>query len=473
MRKIAATFVCFLVFTVSACGGTGNTIPIPGSEDFSAMTWTKAFEAFHDKYSREYAFTEWKGIDWAALNAQYLPQIVEAEFKNDAAAYQTAVRGYVLSVPDGHIMVSSAGMTAIMNERTGGGFGLCITGLDDGRVIADLILAGGPAAAAGMLAGAEITEWNGLAIATALSQVDLLWRQARSPIATDERARIEQFRYLVRAPVGTEATVVFRNDGAPASQTAVLTAVNDDYATLVQADFAAGADMSVPISFEILPSGYGYMKVTVEYSDQAAYDGFKQAVQYFVDANVPGVIVDLRGNHGGDDDMAARYSGFFHEETSFYEYQNYIEALTWQFEIGLEDTSGVVTRGGSLSIVPQEPHYGGPVVALVNPGTISSGEGVAMGIARAPRGQVIGFYGTDGSFGMVTGDGAKLPEGIEIGFPSGQSLDENMIVQLDSQNGVGGVAPTVRIPLTQERAIAFANGEDVELAFAIDWLEAN
>jgi carboxyl-terminal processing protease len=36
-------------------------------EDFSALSWTLAFSSLHAKFSREYAFTEWKSIDWNAL----------------------------------------------------------------------------------------------------------------------------------------------------------------------------------------------------------------------------------------------------------------------------------------------------------------------------------------------------------------------------------------------------------------------
>lgn len=276
----------------------------------------------------------------------------------------------------------------------------------------------------------------------------------------------------MRAPVGTQVEVTFRNEGGSSAQTTNLTAVADDHETLSRANFAAAADVSTVVSCEILSSGYGHLNATYEPSDQSAYDDFKAAIQYFVDADVPGLILDIRGNRGGNDGMAAAWSGFFYESTTFYEYQEFYNTLTGQFALGVEDANGAVTPGGSSMIMPQAPFFGKKVVALVNPGTISSGEGVAMGIGRAPLGQVLGFYGTNGSFGMV-GDGVLMPLSIEIGFPYGRSLDETRTIQLDSKNGRGGVAPTIRVPLTKEAAIAFANGEDPELSYAIAWLEAN
>lgn len=460
------------MFVLLACYGKSSPIALPETADLRGLSWTQAFDAFHTKYSTEYVFTQWRGIDWAALKATYRPMIEAAEVAGDTEAYLSALRGYTFSIPDGHVILKSAAMVAISDERMAGGFGLCITGLDDGSVIADLVLTGGPAAAAGIVTGAVITTWNGAPIDTALANVDLLWRRAISPIATDEYETIERARYLTRAPVGTSVTITFQNEGDLAPQNAALTAVSDDFATLDQANFAASADMSVPIAFEILESGYGYLKVSFEGSDQGAYDPFRNAIKAFVDANVPGVIIDLRGNHGGDDFMASKYAGFFYETPAFYEYQNFYNLLTRGLTMGIQGESGAVAPGGSVLITPQSPHYGGPVVALVNPRTISSGEGVAMGISRAPHGQVIAFHGTNGSFGMV-GDKALLPPDVEIGFPYGQSLGSDKVIQLDSKDGVGGVAPTVRVPLTKEAAIAFASGADPELDYAVEWLQAH
>lgn len=54
-----------------------------------------------------------------------------------------------------------------------------------------------------------------------------------------------------------------------------------------------------------------------------------------------------------------------------------------------------------------------------------------------------------------------------VRYPFGHSLDENEGVQLDSRDGIGGVSPTIRIPVTAESAIRIADGEDVELEEAV------
>ena len=92
-----------------------------------------------------------------------------------------------------------------------------------------------------------------------------------------------------------------------------------------------------------------------------------------------------------------------------------------------------------------------------------------MGIKRLPQGKVVGFTGTNGSFGMV-GAAALMPGGFMVGWPFGQSLDRNKIVQLDSRLGQGGVLPTNVVPMTWPNAINTARGQDVVLAHGVQVL---
>ena len=76
---------------------------------------------------------------------------------------------------------------------------------------------------------------------------------------------------------------------------------------------------------------------------------------------------------------------------------------------------------------------------------------------------------TNGSFGLAAGM-AALPGGLLVHWPNGQSLDVNHEIQLDSRNGIGGVSPTIRVAMTEQRALRIAQGEDVELEAAIEYL---
>jgi len=461
----------------------GFTYPDPA--DYSTLTWTEAFQAAHDKFSREYAFGEWKGVDWPGLYSRFMPRIIQAQANEDEKAYYLALHEYVCSIPDGHLSLGAQNATvptALGKELAGGGFGMAVAELDDSRVIAAAIVANGPADLAGMATGAEIISWGGEPVKTAIRQIDVGAVPFKvltgalggeNPQATLEHYRLEQARLLTRSPVGAGVQVEFKNSGSAASQTATLTAVEDDGKTFSLLNFARKADFSDQVEYRILPEGYGYVLVRMEHDlsnpgyPTRVFQEFQEAITSFVAADVPGVILDLRGNYGGSDELAADLCGFFYAEPSFYEYQEYYDKRNGQFlRITIDDRPAIVEN---ISINPQTPYFDGPVVVLVNPGTISSGEGPAMCISRLPNGSVIGFHGTNGSFGMVGGD-IKMPGEYTIGYPYGRSVDENGVIQLDSTNGIGGVAPNPRVPKTLENVLAFAAGTDVELQYAIEYL---
>ena len=464
-----------------------NGFTYPDPADFSALSWTAAFTAAHDKFSREYAFSAWKGVDWPSLYEQFLPRIEQAQAAGDEVAYYLALHEYICSIPDGHISLKAedpAPVKAIAQKLVGGGFGMAVAELDDWRVIAAAVIPDGPADAAGITAGAEIVSWGDRPARTAIGQIDVGAVPYKSltgavggenPKATRQGYRLEQARLLVRGPVGSSTEVVFRNPGAAASQTATLTAVDDAGQTFALANFAARPDFSSQVDSRILPEGYGYVLVRMEYDPlnpgypTQVYQDFQTAIASFVTAGVPGVIVDLRGNYGGSDQLAADMCGFFYSAPAFYEEQEYYDKRDGRFLSITISESGPDPIVDQISIEPQTPYYGGPVVVLVNPSTTSSGEGPPMGISRLPNGTVMGFYGTNGSFGMVGGEIA-LPGGYGIGYPYGRSVDRYGVVQLDSRNGIGGVAPDLRVPRTLENVLAFAAGTDVELHYAVMYL---
>ncbi len=437
--------------------------------DGAGQTWTEAFDALHEKISAEYAFTEWKGIDWNAKYAEFRPRIVKAESEKDEAAYYLALREYAYSVPDRlmSLFPYTGNGTAIASKVTyqhiGGSYGLAVIGLDDGRILAHVVLDGGPADQAGIRVGAEILKWNGQPTKTALDNVSVIWA-GESSYSTNEVRRIEQYRLLGRAPIGEHATITFKNQGVILSTTAKLTALDDNYETYILSNYyATERELDMPVKYKILPSGYGYLKVTyAPGKEDPDFDAFmtryREAIQTFSDDKVPGVILDLRRNNDADRETAAIMAGFFYTEAAHYETIEMYDRKSGKFKIG--DT---------VEISPQSPHYDGLVKVMVGPGCIGPGEGMAMAVQKLSRGQVISVYGSNGTFG-ISGAFAFMPGGFVFSFPNGRSLDKHGIVQLDGDaDGNGGVIPDIRVPLTAETVYAeFAEGRDTELEFVIE-----
>jgi carboxyl-terminal processing protease len=190
----------------------------------------------------------------------------------------------------------------------------------------------------------------------------------------------------------------------------------------------------------------------------------EQAIVEFTAQDVPGVIIDVRGNEGGIDFLVPQMMGYFFTEPGFYEY---MQMHNWQTNLRFPD---VVLP---LLIAPKEPHYAGPVAVLIDPNTKSTGEGFPLVAQRLPQGTVVGVYGTHGSFGMCCA-GIKLPGDYELLYPLGQSQDANGRTQLDGDHNLqGGVVPDVRVPLTRETVHAmYVEKEDVVLAYAVKALRS-
>lgn len=479
LRRYAVLFFFFLSLTMfSACnnGGSDSDTPFiePSIGNYTQMTWVEAYDELQKQVSEQYAFGEWKGIDWDELNAVARPKVVQAMENNDEAAYVTAILEYTKSLPDGHVSTTGGNLTAMCMEHINGSYGFGIIGLDDGRLIANIVTEGGQADNAGMELGDEILEWNGVPIADVIGQISTLWRLNTSSLATDEHTLIEKYRMLVLDPINTQTEVTFLKSDGSGSITATLTSQSDNGTIFNQTELWKKVDDDNPIQYEVLDSGYGYILLGALESEtipvKTLSAKLKEAMEFLTEQNVPGIVVDLRGNSGGSDDLAAEFAGYFYSETTFYEYQSYYNTVTGEFEIIYVAEDGTRTRDIPLDIEPQTPQYDGPVVALVNPLSVSSAEGVAMTIKNLPQGLVVGFWGTNGSFGM-TGGKALLPDGYEVAFPFGRSLDINEVIQLDSRNGIGGVVPDVCIPMTSENAVRLGAGEDVELDYTVNILE--
>ena len=460
----------------------------PPPLDASRLSWLAAFDALYEKMAREYAFTEWKGIDFPGLYAEYLPRVLRAQDAGDETAYYVTLREFTHEFRDGHVSVKArdAGGQALMaraqRQLAGGGFGLIATTLDDGRTVAAWVEAGGPADQAGIELGAELVAWGGRPIAAALARTST----ALSPnMPTGWRLAYERARFLVRAPAGAVRAVSFRNPGAKALRTARLTAADDGLETLTMTNAGSVFSWSTlpdsTVEAKVLDGNVGYVRV---YCEVDAYkvtpgdtpktlDQFRAAIQSLRDARVDGLIVDLRNNGGGSDQMASQILGSLYRSKAFYEYSDLYNPLTGTFQIWVgDDATGTFGKPGQgIWIEPATPQYAGRLVLLVNNGCISSGEGVAKGIKRVPGARVVGFSGTNGSFGAA-GDVVLMPLGLEIDFPFGRTLDEHHRVQIDARHGAGGVTPTDRIPMTLRNAVRHWRGDDVELAYGLKVLSA-
>jgi len=441
--------------------------------DYRNISWTQAFISLNRLMKERYAFTQWRNVDFDALNRTWEPVIADAEAHNNKAAYLRALRGYLFSIPDGHAnMFSESGDYGAKDADIGGGFGIALVQIDSGDVIVSYVANGSAAENAGIAAGDMVTAWNGKEIHDAINATPYIW--ATKKPSTLEGIRLQQTRMVTRAPVGTTATVTFTGGPAYESRSVNLTAYNDSYDSLIKSSFFVGKQINdigaadplngitpqianATVTSRTLPEGYTYIRILGESYD--AYPAFRAAMQSAIANNSPGVILDFRWNGGGEDNLAACMAGWYLDRPVFFEHAT-------MYDPGIGRTVPLTTTWSK----PQPVRYNGPVAMMVSPDAMSSGEAVPMMLTKTGRGAVISWYGTDGAYG-INGFQAIMPLDFDILFPAGASLDENYAILVDSNASLtGGVAPTIRVPLNRDTVARAMAGEDVQLAYATQWL---
>lgn len=433
---------------------------------FSKMSYSQAFVQLNERLSREYPFGDWKKVDWTAMKEKYEPLFQQAEQQQNKDLYYTTLRSYLYSLRDGHVKIVNEKLyndNLVFKQEVGGGVGLSTIQLDQGKVLVSLLLAGSPADKSGIKLGAEIISWDGKEAQEAYHAT--YWSE--NPMATEGDRNENQGRFMVRAPIGKEIRVTFKNKGDTEIKKTTLTAYEDNYETLKKTRVKL-KETDAPVEGEVLSNGYGYVKIryflpstTMPHPDKVLADKLKE----FQKKQIKGLIIDVRDNPGGDDDLVTAMAGYFVNQPKHYEYVSYYNRMVGKFEI-----NAIETR----TVKPVKPNYDGKLAILINQRTGSSGEGLPIVAKGLPNVRIVGFTSTNGSFGVISSPiQVEMPEGYILQFPDGRSLNQEKMIQGDSDDkGQGGAIPDIKIPLNEQTfEEKYIRGQDVELNYAIEALE--
>ena len=157
-QLFAASSVLAMGLLLAGCSSS-QTDPregftLPDAADFSSMDRVAAFTAAHQKFSMEYALTDWKDVHWNTLYQRHLPKVQAAAMSNDRAAYFMAPHDYLFEIDDGHVTLPrtaarGAIIDSLIAQQSGAGYCLGLAQLDDGTVIVAKVPQGEAAANAG------------------------------------------------------------------------------------------------------------------------------------------------------------------------------------------------------------------------------------------------------------------------------------------------------------------------------------
>lgn len=423
-------------------------------DDFSNLSYTEAFDAMLEKFRTEYPFTEYKGIDWDAMEAEFRPRFEEAEANSDVDAYLFAMRDFVWAIPDGHMATYPGGL-ALDREfltNTAGGLGMAIGDVDDGRTLVYFLTPGGPAEEAGIELGAEILEINGVPTDEAVEAIV----PYSSPFSNDTTRRLQQLRYVLRSPLGTDFEITYQNPGAEA-ETVTLTSV-EERASFAISSFNRGVTgIELPVEFELLDSGYGYVKINSFFDNELlTVQLWERMIQTFKDAQVPAIIIDLRNNIGGNGFLADQMAAYFFDEPLVLGNGAMYDEATGDFYVDPNTPS-------RFYLPSEDLRYHGEVAVLVGPSCSSACEFFAYDMSLEDRAAIVGQYPTGGMGGGV--EDFAMPEGQFVRMPVVRSLDVDGNIIVEGP----GVVPTVQVPVTLESLIS---ADDVVLEAAVEHLDS-
>lgn len=419
-------------------------------DDFSGMSYSEAFDAMIEKMRKEYAFTEYKQIDWDAKSAEFRPRFVAAEEAQDEKAYRVALRDFTWSIPDGH--VKGPTIADDFRSATEGGVGMAVRELDDGRVLVNYLLADSPAAKAGIQLKAEIVAFDGQPISDVISKT-VAWS---APFGTEHVKRLQQLRYVTRFPLGTKVEVTYKNPGESEEQTTELTALPERDSFTFSSFNAGLTGFEQPIDYNLHDSGYGYVKIySFADNDLLTIQLWERMLRTLNEAQIPGLIIDMRHNGGGSGFLADQMAAYFFDEPLELGNTGRYNKETGEFFFD----ERTVDR---FYLPAEDLRYHGKVTVLIGPNCNSACEFFAYDMTIQNRAAVVGQYPTGGLGGSV--EDFKMPEEQMVRFTVGRAVDMNGNIHIEGK----GVPPTVKVPVSEETL--FSEGDPI-LEAAITYLD--
>ena len=416
--------------------------------DFSELSYTEAFDAFVEKLSQEYAFTEYKEIDWEALIETYRPLMEVAEAAGDPDEYRRVLRDMLWQIPDGH--VSGPFLQDEFVENVRGGLGIAIQELADGRIIVTYLGEDTPAAEAGIELAAEIIAINDTPIGEWVEGI----LPYSGPFSTAHNLRLQQLIYATRFPVDTELTITYLNPEVEEEETAELITIFE-VDSFFHEDFARPVTgFELPVQYEPLDSGYAYVEITSFFDNQLlTVQLWERLMQTLNEQEVPGLIIDMRQNGGGFGFLADQMAAYFFEEELITGNTAYYNESLGEFILREEDAD-------KFYLPAEELRYDGDLVVLVGPDCASACEFFSYDLTLQDRAVVVGHFPTAGLGGSVTD--WDMPEGETVRVTLGRAVDAEGNIHLE---GIG-VVPDVVVPVTEE--VLFGEGDAVlETAVAV------
>ena len=364
-----------------------------------AMVWQTVNDKFYDP--------NFRGVDWRAVHDRYAPQV--AAVKTDAELYNT-LNAMLSELKVSHMQIlTPEQISASKAPPAATGVGLREI---ENQIVVTRVIEGSSAATAGIKPGYVIVKVGGDPVKSLVDAQRKLSGAANTTVDVSVLDEQNQSRHinLVRGALNQAVT-----------------------------GKTGGLFSSALFESRRLANNIGYLRFSTfaSFLNQA----IKDAIESMKDAS--GIIIDLRGNMGGEDTVAINLAGMLVDK----------------------ETQLMVTRTRQgedyyYKAKPQKNAFVGRVVLLVDEFSGSASEQLAAGLQEAGRATVIGkkTAGKD-----LDADVQKLPTGAYLIYASGEPHTPKGVV-IEGR----GVIPNVEVNLTRKELVV---GNDTQLEAAINYIK--
>jgi len=407
----------------AALASTAADSPKPLTPRDRQEVFDNVWKGVHDHYYDP----EFHGVNWEEIGQRYRPQVDSV--KDDAEFYALLNR-MTGELHDAHTRFNSPAQWENRQKSEGISIGFTMAELD-GKVVVTDVLPNSNASAAGIEPGMMVLTVDGQPIREKIAE-------AAKIVLPSSSERITRFRVYAGVFKGLADT---------------------SYRIGLQRADGSAFDVTISkqliphppdVNSRVLPSGDAYIR----------FDGFQlpvekefmEALEKFKDA--PGLIVDLRFNGGGREDVLKTLAGYFYNQKTLF-----AQFMTRK-DISSEEKSGSVKGHREFNAGKDGGRiYSGPVVLLTSNSTGSSSEMFAGGLQETGRAKVVGAQTCGCVIGIAHDQkmkGGGVLEVSEVLFftPQGRKLEGDGVIPDKT------VAPTIA-DLQQKRDVALEQAEQL------------
>lgn len=275
----------FLASTLVAAALAGAVTALAG--ELSAKDRTEAFEEVWKTVNEKYYDPKFNGVNWRAIRERYRPLVNSATSDDD---FYGLLKRMVGELRDAHTRFHTPRERKERKQQQAVTAGIGVFEVE-GRSVVTSVDPGSEAAMLGVEPGMLVTAVDGKPVADRLAELNT----SVGGSSSDRASKLRLYRGLLEGQAGS----VIRLKLARADESSIDVALTRQ----------TTSDAPV-VNWRWLASGYGYVKVNPWRSP--IHRQFKFALKNL--KQTPALVIDLRGNPGGEVDEVLKVASYFFSE---------------------------------------------------------------------------------------------------------------------------------------------------------------